>query len=387
MGVGDQVPPAIEQLGARVTLIDADGLAFGDLSTFDAIVTGVRAYERRPDLRANNHRLLDYAARGGTVIVQYNKFEFNEAQYGPYPGQGQLEPRHRRARAGAGARARSPRDALAEPDRRGRVAGLGAGARALFPRREGREVRRPRAARGPLPVQQGAEARRAGGRAGGQGPVDVRRPGPVAAAAGGHRGRVPAACQPVERGQGPARGGAAPASDRRLRRRRGRVRAGRVHGGPPPGARRRPRAGRRSRRVSPQQALRRGPDVARAEAVSRRRSRAAAHLHAQHPPHLHGSPRRRVGVRRHGRADRAPRPAHRIRQPADDAGAGSGRGASRTRRHHARVGNGHGHPARGPRRPRVRSANRRGRRRGLQHGGQAPRIQSPDGPATRWPST
>jgi hypothetical protein len=85
MGVGDQVPPAIEQLGAHVTLIDADGLAFGNLSAFDAIVTGVRAYERRPDLRANNHRLLEYAQKGGTVIVQYNKFEFNEAQYGPFP--------------------------------------------------------------------------------------------------------------------------------------------------------------------------------------------------------------------------------------------------------------------------------------------------------------
>jgi LmbE family N-acetylglucosaminyl deacetylase len=85
MGVGDQVPQAIEQLGARLTLIDADGLAFGDLSKFDAIVTGVRAYERRPDLRANNHRLIEFAEKGGTVIVQYNKFEFNEAQYGPYP--------------------------------------------------------------------------------------------------------------------------------------------------------------------------------------------------------------------------------------------------------------------------------------------------------------
>jgi len=52
---------------------------------FDAIVTGVRAYERRADLRANNSLLLDYVNRGGTVIVQYNKFEFNEAQYGPYP--------------------------------------------------------------------------------------------------------------------------------------------------------------------------------------------------------------------------------------------------------------------------------------------------------------
>jgi hypothetical protein len=85
MGVGDQVPPAIEQLGARVTLLETDSLAFGDLSTFDAIVTGVRAYERRPDLRANNHRLIQYARNGGTVIVQYNKFEFNDAQYGPYP--------------------------------------------------------------------------------------------------------------------------------------------------------------------------------------------------------------------------------------------------------------------------------------------------------------
>jgi hypothetical protein len=45
----------------------------------------VRAYERRPDLRANNHRLLEYAEAGGTVLVQYNKFEFNDAQYGPYP--------------------------------------------------------------------------------------------------------------------------------------------------------------------------------------------------------------------------------------------------------------------------------------------------------------
>jgi LmbE family N-acetylglucosaminyl deacetylase len=85
MGVGDQVPPAIEQLGAKVEMIDADELAWGDLSHYDAIVTGVRAYERRADLRANNRRLLDYVFNGGTAIIQYNKFEFNDAQYGPYP--------------------------------------------------------------------------------------------------------------------------------------------------------------------------------------------------------------------------------------------------------------------------------------------------------------
>jgi LmbE family N-acetylglucosaminyl deacetylase len=85
MGVGDQVPSAIEQLGATVRMLGAEDLASGNLSRYDAIVTGVRAYERRRDLRANNSRLLDYAAEGGVVIVQYNKFEFNQAQYGPYP--------------------------------------------------------------------------------------------------------------------------------------------------------------------------------------------------------------------------------------------------------------------------------------------------------------
>ncbi len=86
MGVGDQVPAALRQLGARVTLIDSDEMAWGDFSRYDAIVTGVRAYEERADLRANNHRLLKYVENGGTAIVQYNKMEFNEAQYGPYPG-------------------------------------------------------------------------------------------------------------------------------------------------------------------------------------------------------------------------------------------------------------------------------------------------------------
>jgi len=72
-------------LGAKVSFIEPDELAGGDLSKYGVIVTGVRAYERRADLRAYNHRLLEYAERGGTVIVQYNKMEFNQADYGPFP--------------------------------------------------------------------------------------------------------------------------------------------------------------------------------------------------------------------------------------------------------------------------------------------------------------
>jgi LmbE family N-acetylglucosaminyl deacetylase len=85
MGVGDRVPDAIAQLGADLQLVDTTTLASGDLSRFNVIVLGVRAYERRQDLRANNQRLLDYARNGGTVIVQYQRAEFNAAQYGPYP--------------------------------------------------------------------------------------------------------------------------------------------------------------------------------------------------------------------------------------------------------------------------------------------------------------
>jgi hypothetical protein len=86
MGSGDDVAPFIEQLGARVEMLGADALAWGDLSRFDTIVLGVRAYERRDDLRANNSRLLEYVEDGGTVIVQYNRAMINDA-YGPYPAQ------------------------------------------------------------------------------------------------------------------------------------------------------------------------------------------------------------------------------------------------------------------------------------------------------------
>jgi hypothetical protein len=72
MGAGDEVPSAIRQLGAEVTLLTTPDLTRGDLSKYDTIVTGVRAWNTRPDLRANYQRLFDYANNGGTLIVQYN---------------------------------------------------------------------------------------------------------------------------------------------------------------------------------------------------------------------------------------------------------------------------------------------------------------------------
>ncbi len=72
VGAGDEVPDALRQMGCEVTFLGKDDLVHGDLSRFDAIVTGVRAWNTRSDLRANYQRLYKYAENGGTVIVQYN---------------------------------------------------------------------------------------------------------------------------------------------------------------------------------------------------------------------------------------------------------------------------------------------------------------------------
>ena len=85
MGVGDEVGKATEQLGADVTYLTREDLEFGNLSQYDVIVTGVRAYLNRDDLIANNQRLLDYVRQGGHLVVQYNKYEFLARPFSPYP--------------------------------------------------------------------------------------------------------------------------------------------------------------------------------------------------------------------------------------------------------------------------------------------------------------
>jgi LmbE family N-acetylglucosaminyl deacetylase len=82
----EPVPDALRMLGIHVELLDAQALAFRDLSKFDAVVVGVRAYELRPDLTAANQRLLDYAAKGGTLLVQYQRdFVWDKSSFAPYP--------------------------------------------------------------------------------------------------------------------------------------------------------------------------------------------------------------------------------------------------------------------------------------------------------------
>jgi LmbE family N-acetylglucosaminyl deacetylase len=82
----EPVPDALKMLGMHVEMLDANALNFGDLSKYDAIVVGVRAYELRGELPGANQRLLDYAQNGGTLVVQYQRdFAWDGKNYAPYP--------------------------------------------------------------------------------------------------------------------------------------------------------------------------------------------------------------------------------------------------------------------------------------------------------------
>ncbi len=85
MGTGDDGPEAARQLGADVTLLGDAEVRAGNFEPYDVVVVGVRAYETRDDLRAANGQLLDFARSGGTVLVQYNQYDFPRGGYTPYP--------------------------------------------------------------------------------------------------------------------------------------------------------------------------------------------------------------------------------------------------------------------------------------------------------------
>jgi len=84
-GAADRVPEALLAVGVPIELLGPDSLARGDLSRYDAIVIGSRAYETDPALVANNRRLLDYARAGGLLLVQYQQYPFVDGGYAPYP--------------------------------------------------------------------------------------------------------------------------------------------------------------------------------------------------------------------------------------------------------------------------------------------------------------
>jgi LmbE family N-acetylglucosaminyl deacetylase len=82
-GASDRVPEALRDLGVRLTLLDDAVLSEGDLSAYDVIVIGSRAYETDPALVRANPRLLAYVEAGGHLVVQYQQYQFS-GRYAPF---------------------------------------------------------------------------------------------------------------------------------------------------------------------------------------------------------------------------------------------------------------------------------------------------------------
>jgi hypothetical protein len=136
MGAGDEVADALVQLGVPVTLLGEAALATGELGRYTTILTGIRAYQARADLRAHNQRLIRYAEQGGNLVVQYDGRQPVCSVSG---GIGRDGPGDRRGGTHDPARSGSPPAHLPQQDPGARLGKLGAGARAELPGR----ARRP----------------------------------------------------------------------------------------------------------------------------------------------------------------------------------------------------------------------------------------------------
>jgi LmbE family N-acetylglucosaminyl deacetylase len=85
-GAGDLVPDALREVGYEVHQLTENEIINTDLSIYDAIVTGVRAYNVNERLAYEQPKLLEYVKNGGNLVVQYNNNNgLVTKQIGPYP--------------------------------------------------------------------------------------------------------------------------------------------------------------------------------------------------------------------------------------------------------------------------------------------------------------
>ena len=87
-GAGDKVPQSLEQMGYKVTLLKEADITTDNLKQFDAIVTGVRAYNTNSWMNNVYDELMQFVNAGGVLLVQYNtsnQIGPVKARIAPYP--------------------------------------------------------------------------------------------------------------------------------------------------------------------------------------------------------------------------------------------------------------------------------------------------------------
>ncbi len=86
MGAGDLVPEMLKEIGLNVNMLSENEIMNGDLSKYDAIIAGVRAYNVNDRIKFEQPKLMKYVENGGVYLVQYNvNRPLMMEQIGPYP--------------------------------------------------------------------------------------------------------------------------------------------------------------------------------------------------------------------------------------------------------------------------------------------------------------
>ena len=87
MGSGDEIPVNLQQIGYEVKILQDEDFTQANLSQYDAIIAGIRAYNTREGMGYIHDQVMEYVEKGGTYIVQYNtsRFGYKSSVVGPYP--------------------------------------------------------------------------------------------------------------------------------------------------------------------------------------------------------------------------------------------------------------------------------------------------------------
>ena len=86
MGAGDLIPLSLRQIGYAVTMLEDQDITPDKLRQFDAIITGVRAYNTNERMKHYQPTLMDYVKNGGNLVIQYNtNMDLVMKDLGPYP--------------------------------------------------------------------------------------------------------------------------------------------------------------------------------------------------------------------------------------------------------------------------------------------------------------
>jgi LmbE family N-acetylglucosaminyl deacetylase len=72
MGTGDDIPQSLRQIGYKVDMLEVAEISKEKLQGYDAVIMGIRAYNKHEDLKFKQQIIFDYVKSGGNFVVQYN---------------------------------------------------------------------------------------------------------------------------------------------------------------------------------------------------------------------------------------------------------------------------------------------------------------------------